>query len=72
MIVFSQDDLKKCHSKEGRRPIIERQDGNTEYVVRSQHLKISRDSSHNISVIAYGAFSSHGRDVLFSSASFFI
>ncbi|XP_040019356.2 polycystin-1-like protein 2 [Gasterosteus aculeatus] len=48
------DDLKNCHSKEGRRPIIERQDGNTEYVVRSQHLKISRDSSHNISVIAYG------------------
>ncbi|KAM8893485.1 polycystin-1-like protein 2 [Spinachia spinachia] len=48
------DDLKKCFSKEGRRPLIERQDGNTEYVVHSQHLKVSRDISHNISVIAYG------------------
>ncbi|XP_075966222.1 polycystin-1-like protein 2 [Anarhichas minor] len=48
------DDLKKCYSKAGRRPLIERQDGNTEYVVHSQRLKVSRDILHNISVIAYG------------------
>ncbi|XP_032371632.1 polycystic kidney disease protein 1-like 2 [Etheostoma spectabile] len=48
------DDLEKCYSEAGRRPPIERQDGNTEYVVHSQHLKVSRDTLHNISVIAYG------------------
>ncbi|XP_078114747.1 polycystin-1-like protein 2 [Sander vitreus] len=48
------DDLEKCYSKAGRRPPIERQDGNIEYVVHSQHLKVSRDTLHNISVIAYG------------------
>uniref|UniRef100_A0A8C3A6T3 Polycystic kidney disease 1 like 2a n=1 Tax=Cyclopterus lumpus TaxID=8103 RepID=A0A8C3A6T3_CYCLU len=45
-----------------------RQDGNTEYVVHSQQLKVSRDVLHNISVIAYGAFSSYSHDVLFSNA----
>ncbi|XP_059209203.1 polycystin-1-like protein 2 [Centropristis striata] len=48
------DDLEKCYSKSGRRPPIERQDGNTEYVVHSQHLKVSREKLHNISVVAYG------------------
>ncbi|XP_042342348.1 polycystic kidney disease protein 1-like 2 [Plectropomus leopardus] len=47
-------DLQNCYSKAERRPPIERQDGNTEYVVQSQHLKISREKLHNISVIAYG------------------
>ncbi|XP_044057560.1 polycystic kidney disease protein 1-like 2 isoform X2 [Siniperca chuatsi] len=46
--------LEKCYSKVGRRRPIEKQDGNTEYVVHSQHLKVSRDTLHNISVIAYG------------------
>ncbi|XP_068452137.1 polycystin-1-like protein 2 [Clinocottus analis] len=48
------DNLNKCYSKVGMRPLIERQDGNTEYFVHSQHLKVSRDALHNISVIAYG------------------
>ncbi|XP_027137142.1 polycystic kidney disease protein 1-like 2 [Larimichthys crocea] len=48
------EDLEKCYSRAGRRPLIEKQDGNTEYVVHSQHLKVSRDTFHNISVIAYG------------------
>ncbi|XP_051235467.1 polycystic kidney disease protein 1-like 2 isoform X2 [Dicentrarchus labrax] len=48
------DDLQKCYSRAGRRPPIEKQDGNTEYVINSQHLKVSRDTLHNISVIAYG------------------
>ncbi len=56
LTIFSQDDLKKCYSRAGRRPPIEKQDGNTEYVVSSQHLKVSRDTLHNISVFAYGAF----------------
>ncbi|XP_029281679.1 polycystic kidney disease protein 1-like 2 [Cottoperca gobio] len=48
------DDLETCYSKAGRRPPIERQEGTTEYVVHSQHLKVSRETLHNISVIAYG------------------
>ncbi|XP_070762062.1 polycystin-1-like protein 2 [Enoplosus armatus] len=47
-------DLEKCYSKAGRRRPIKRQDGSTEYVVQSQHLKVSRDTLHNISVIVYG------------------
>ncbi|XP_040894682.1 polycystic kidney disease protein 1-like 2 [Toxotes jaculatrix] len=46
--------LRKCYSKKGRRPLIEKQEGSTEYIVHSQHLKVSRDTLHNISVIAYG------------------
>ncbi|XP_033504613.2 polycystin-1-like protein 2 [Epinephelus lanceolatus] len=49
-----EGDLLKCYSKAGRRPPIERQDGNTEYTLHSQHLKVSRDTLQNISVIAYG------------------
>ncbi|XP_036950669.1 polycystic kidney disease protein 1-like 2 isoform X1 [Acanthopagrus latus] len=49
----SMEDLHRCFSKAGRRPSIERQDGDTEYVVHSQHLKTSRETLHNISVIAY-------------------
>ncbi|KAM9366988.1 polycystin-1-like protein 2 [Symphorus nematophorus] len=48
------DDLEKCYSQAGRRPPIDKQDGNTEYVVHSRHLKVSRETLHNISVIAYG------------------
>uniref|UniRef100_A0A3Q1CIZ1 Polycystic kidney disease 1 like 2a n=1 Tax=Amphiprion ocellaris TaxID=80972 RepID=A0A3Q1CIZ1_AMPOC len=33
---------------------IEKQNGGTEYTVHSQHLKVSRDTLHNITVIAYG------------------
>ncbi|XP_017296853.3 polycystic kidney disease protein 1-like 2 [Kryptolebias marmoratus] len=47
-------DLSDCYSKAARRPPIERQRGNTEYPVHSQHLNISRTMQHNISVIAYG------------------
>ncbi|XP_045888956.1 polycystic kidney disease protein 1-like 2 isoform X2 [Micropterus dolomieu] len=47
-------DLEKCFSEAGRRPPFERQDGNTEYIVHSKHLKVSRDTLHNFSVIAYG------------------
>uniref|UniRef100_A0A8D3EA04 Polycystic kidney disease protein 1-like 2 n=1 Tax=Scophthalmus maximus TaxID=52904 RepID=A0A8D3EA04_SCOMX len=47
--------LKKCYSTAGRRPPIETQEGSTEYIVPSQHLKVSRDTLYNISVIAYGA-----------------
>ncbi|XP_047436040.1 polycystic kidney disease protein 1-like 2 isoform X3 [Mugil cephalus] len=46
--------LNQCYYKAGRRPPIEKQNGGTEYVVHSQHLKVSRDMLHNISVIAYG------------------
>lgn len=61
MSTFSQDDLETCYSEAGRKPPIERQEGITEYVVHSQHLKVSRETSHNISVIAYGAFTSHSQ-----------
>nr|XP_046243263.1 polycystic kidney disease protein 1-like 2 isoform X2 [Scatophagus argus] len=47
-------DLRRCDSRAGRRPPIEKQDGNTEYVIHSQHLKVSRDTLNNITVIAYG------------------
>ncbi|XP_076592785.1 polycystin-1-like protein 2 [Chaetodon auriga] len=48
------DDLEKCYYKARRRPPVERQDGNTEYVVHRQYLEVSRDMMHNISVFAYG------------------
>lgn len=38
---------------------MEKQDGSTEYTVHSQNLKVSRDMMRNITVIAYGVFSSH-------------
>ncbi|XP_026176225.1 polycystic kidney disease protein 1-like 2 [Mastacembelus armatus] len=47
-------DFEDCYSKAGRRPPIERQDGNTEYAVQSQHLLVSMDTLHNITVIAHG------------------
>ncbi|XP_034046435.1 polycystic kidney disease protein 1-like 2 [Thalassophryne amazonica] len=47
-------DLENCYNKIGQQPLIDNQDGNTEYVVHSQRLKDSRDFSHNISVIVYG------------------
>lgn len=47
-----------CYQRAGQRPTIEKQEGNTEYVVHSKYLKVSRDTLHNITVIAYGAFSS--------------
>ncbi|XP_061566502.1 polycystin-1-like protein 2 isoform X1 [Cololabis saira] len=50
----STGDLNECYSEAGRRPPIEKQGGNTEYTVYSQHLKASRRTSRNISVIAYG------------------
>ncbi|XP_039983123.1 polycystic kidney disease protein 1-like 2 [Xiphias gladius] len=46
--------LEKCYSEAGRRPPIEMQDGSTEYTVHSKHLRVSRDTLQNISVIAYG------------------
>ncbi|KAF7662063.1 hypothetical protein LDENG_00247400, partial [Lucifuga dentata] len=53
------DDLKTCYETAERRPLIERQDGNTDYTVYTQHLKDAKDALSNISVIAYGTFSSH-------------
>ncbi|XP_023129023.3 polycystic kidney disease protein 1-like 2 isoform X1 [Amphiprion ocellaris] len=46
--------LSKCYSEAGRKQPIEKQNGGTEYTVHSQHLKVSRDTLHNITVIAYG------------------
>ncbi|XP_071766137.2 polycystin-1-like protein 2 [Centroberyx gerrardi] len=47
-------DLKDCYTSAGRRPLIEKQDGNTEYTVNSQHLIDAKDALDNITVIAYG------------------
>ncbi|MEQ2239228.1 hypothetical protein ILYODFUR_002316, partial [Ilyodon furcidens] len=47
-------DLNECYTKAGRSPPIEKQHGNTEYTVPSQHLKDSRSMLRNIIVIAYG------------------
>ncbi|XP_028329737.1 polycystic kidney disease protein 1-like 2 [Gouania willdenowi] len=47
------DNFTGCYSKAGRKPPVEKQDGSTEYVVDSKHLKDSRDTQHNISVFAY-------------------
>ncbi|KAK5620417.1 hypothetical protein CRENBAI_024454 [Crenichthys baileyi] len=47
-------DLNECYTKAGRSPPIEKQHGNTEYIVPSQHLKDSRIMLRNIIVIAYG------------------
>nr|XP_054588101.1 polycystic kidney disease protein 1-like 2 isoform X1 [Nothobranchius furzeri] len=47
-------DLGDCYTQSGRRPPIEKQDGDTEYTVHSRHLNISRSIQQNISVIAYG------------------
>ncbi|XP_029000907.1 polycystic kidney disease protein 1-like 2 isoform X2 [Betta splendens] len=47
-------ELAACYSVAGRRPPAELQDGSTEYVVLSQHLNMSRETLHNITVIAYG------------------
>ncbi|KAM3877020.1 polycystin-1-like protein 2 [Diretmus argenteus] len=47
-------DLKECYTNAGRRPLIEKQDGNIEYTVYSQHLLDATDALHNITVIAYG------------------
>ncbi|KAM7406118.1 hypothetical protein PAMP_000517 [Pampus punctatissimus] len=46
--------LKNCYSRTGRMPPIEKQDGDTEFIVHSRFLKISRDTLQNITVIAYG------------------
>ncbi|XP_055085881.1 polycystic kidney disease protein 1-like 2 [Periophthalmus magnuspinnatus] len=46
--------LEKCYSKVSRRPPTEKQDGNTEYIVNSQHLEMSRDTMQPIVVVAYG------------------
>uniref|UniRef100_A0AAV2LQ61 Polycystic kidney disease 1 like 2a n=1 Tax=Knipowitschia caucasica TaxID=637954 RepID=A0AAV2LQ61_KNICA len=60
-VVWFMEDLKplagkleNCYSKVSRRPPIEKQDGQTEYIVSSQHLIMSRDTMQNIVVIAYG------------------
>lgn len=54
LMIFSQG-AETCYSEAGRRPPIEKQDGSTEYTVHSRHLKVSRDTLHNISVTVYGA-----------------
>ncbi|KAK2854028.1 hypothetical protein Q5P01_006689 [Channa striata] len=46
--------LEQCYSRADWKPPIEKQDGNTEYVVFRQYLKMSRDMLKNIHVIAYG------------------
>ncbi|XP_029979509.1 polycystic kidney disease protein 1-like 2 [Sphaeramia orbicularis] len=46
--------LEKCYSNAGRRPPIEKQEGNTEYTVQNQYLQLSRDTMHKITVVAYG------------------
>ncbi|XP_072321390.1 polycystin-1-like protein 2 [Eucyclogobius newberryi] len=48
------NNLEKCYSEVSRRPPTEKQDGNTQYTVKSQHLEKSRDTMQNIVVIAYG------------------
>ncbi|XP_039867914.1 polycystic kidney disease protein 1-like 2 [Simochromis diagramma] len=59
-VVWYIEDLKpltgslgRCYSKAGRRPLTEKHDGNIEYTVHSQYLKVSRDMQQNITVIAY-------------------
>ncbi|XP_029354326.1 polycystic kidney disease protein 1-like 2 [Echeneis naucrates] len=47
-------EVKECYSEAENRPPIEMQDGSIEYIVSSQHLKVSRDTLQKISVIAYG------------------
>lgn len=54
-----QGSLGRCYSKVGRRPLTEKHDGNIEYTVHSQYLKVSRGMQQNITVIAYGVFSCH-------------
>ncbi|XP_058485671.1 polycystin-1-like protein 2 [Solea solea] len=46
--------LQRCYSRAGRTPPVDLQDGSAEYIVQSQHLKVSRDTRQNITVIAYG------------------
>ncbi|XP_042266661.1 polycystic kidney disease protein 1-like 2 [Thunnus maccoyii] len=46
--------VQTCYARAGRSPPIEKQDGNTELIVHSHLLKVSRDTLQNISVIAYG------------------
>eukprot|EP00066_Takifugu_rubripes_P019390 XP_011608656.1 PREDICTED: polycystic kidney disease protein 1-like 3 [Takifugu rubripes] len=58
-VVWSIEDLKldglqKCYLKAGRKPLVDKQEGNTEYVVRSQQLKLSKETFRNISVVVYG------------------
>ncbi|KAK2920185.1 polycystin-1-like protein 2 isoform X2 [Channa argus] len=46
--------LEQCYSRADWKPPIEKQDGNTEYVVLGRYLNVSRDVLKNIRVIAYG------------------
>ncbi|XP_078480345.1 LOW QUALITY PROTEIN: polycystin-1-like protein 2, partial [Lampetra planeri] len=43
-----------CNPKAGGQHLIDKQDGDTEFVVQSRRLKVSRDTMRNITVIAYG------------------
>ncbi|KAF3686447.1 Polycystic kidney disease protein 1-like 2 PC1-like 2 protein Polycystin-1L2 Precursor [Channa argus] len=48
--------LEQCYSRADWKPPIEKQDGNTEYVVLGRYLNVSRDVLKNIRVIAYGKY----------------
>ncbi|KAM9408292.1 LOW QUALITY PROTEIN: polycystin-1-like protein 2 [Pholidichthys leucotaenia] len=45
--------VERCYFRAGRRPPIQKQNGQTEYIVQSRYLKVSRENQHNISVIVY-------------------
>ncbi|XP_077451223.1 polycystin-1-like protein 2 [Stigmatopora argus] len=47
-------DLDTCYSQERRKPLMIKQEGNSEFIVNSQELKYSRDNLLNITVIAQG------------------
>ncbi|XP_019742004.1 polycystic kidney disease protein 1-like 2 [Hippocampus comes] len=49
-----KDDLETCYSQEGRRPLMKKQEGNSEFLVNSKELKYSRDNLLNITVIVQG------------------
>ncbi|XP_061526662.1 polycystin-1-like protein 2 isoform X2 [Phycodurus eques] len=47
-------DLKNCYSHERRRPLMKKQQGNSEFLVNIQQLKYSRENLVNITVIVQG------------------
>ncbi|XP_061669953.1 polycystin-1-like protein 2 isoform X2 [Syngnathoides biaculeatus] len=49
-----RDDLENCYSQEGRRPLMKKQQGNSEFLVNARQLKQSRDNLRNITVIVQG------------------
>lgn len=52
--LFPQSDSDDCNPSAGKQHLIDKQDGDIEFVVKSRRLKVSRDKMQNITVIAYG------------------